>query len=124
MDPSSPPTGIQITIKPITSEADLPRCAHLADIGLKADGLHEFKARYGPKGVYEETLEKLTQELRDNQRTCRLFKAVISSPSPPGQSRAGDAEVTNESTTEFIVGFTHWHYGYVEFPKMDPFAAT
>jgi hypothetical protein len=103
---ASPPS---ISIKPITSEADLPRCAHLADVALKPDGLHEFKTRYGSKSLYDETLGALTDALRDEQKRFRLFKAVVTAP-------------TSESDEEVIVGFAHYRCGYVDVPKMDPFA--
>lgn len=111
--------NIEITIKPITSEEDFPRCAQLSDEALKPDGLHEFKARYGGIGVYKETIEKLTKDFRENPATCRMFKAVISLPN---QSSIGHPEASGEAGGELIVGFTHWHYGYLHVPKMDPFA--
>jgi hypothetical protein len=99
-----------ITIQPITSEDDLPRCAQLADIGLKPDPLHEFKARYSPHNVYDETLEVLTDALHDERQRFRLFKAVVKEPAAIGGEEM-----------EVIVGFTQWKYGYLDVPKMDPF---
>ncbi|KIY01549.1 uncharacterized protein Z520_03101 [Fonsecaea multimorphosa CBS 102226] len=114
--PSSSLQGLTttITIKPITSEADIPACATVADAALKADGLHEFRRRYS-KNVYDNTVEKLTDALRDDRGRFFLFKAVV--------SPARTAQTANtEAQEETIVGFTLWRKGYVEVPKMDPFA--
>ena len=124
MGSPSPPSGLQITIKPITSEADLPICAHLADVALKGDGLHEFKTRYNSVSVYQEALEKFTESLRDDRGRFRMFKAVVPSSSIPKSDRSilDTPGTSEEAGTETIVGFTQWRYGYVEVPKMDPFA--
>ncbi|KAJ9608812.1 hypothetical protein H2200_006583 [Cladophialophora chaetospira] len=122
MESAASPRGIEITIKPITSESDLPRCAHLTDIALKPDGFREFKNRYGGRSLYEETLEKLTEAFRNHPATCRIFKAVVSVESRADQSTTGYEVASDGAGAELIVGFTHWHLGYIEFPKMDPFA--
>ncbi|EXJ64687.1 hypothetical protein A1O7_01025 [Cladophialophora yegresii CBS 114405] len=111
MEPLSLLPGSEVAVKPITSEADLPFCARLADRAVKPDPFHEFKARYSSQNVYEETLQKLTESLRDDRGKYCLLKAVV-----PASSRSGadDAEI--------IVGFAQWRRGYVEVPKMDPFA--
>src|ERR1700743_1658977 len=115
--------SLEVTIKPITSEADLPHCARLADIALKPDGLHEFKTRYGTRSVYQETLEKLQECLDDDRGSFRLFKAVVSSSSIAKSSDGGtiNFQTSNEPNAETIVGFAQWRYGYVEAPKMDSF---
>ncbi|KIW35256.1 uncharacterized protein PV07_01961 [Cladophialophora immunda] len=115
-----------IVIKPITSEADIPVCAKLADAALKPDGLHEFRNRYS-KSVYDNTVEKLTDAIRDDRGRFFIFKAVVSPA--PRKDRTADlnstAEVPNnevQGEEEVMVGFTLWRKGYVEVPKMDPFA--
>ncbi|OAP57638.1 hypothetical protein AYL99_08376 [Fonsecaea erecta] len=115
-----------ITIKPITSEADIPICATLADAALKPDGLHEFRKRYS-KNVYDNTVDKLTDALRDDRGRFSLFKAVLSTT--PSNDRRGDPNDTVETENtqaqgehETIVGFTLWRKGYLEVAKMDPFA--
>ena len=120
MEAASPTPGLQITIKPITSEVDLPDCARISDIALKTDPLHEFKARYGISGVYLETLDRLTESLRDERGRFRLFKAVVSLPLAQGEETKSETDAPERAET--IVGFTHWRYGYVEVPKYDPFA--
>ncbi|KIW72808.1 hypothetical protein PV04_00980 [Phialophora macrospora] len=121
MAPLSSLPGSKIAVKPITSETDLPVCARLADIALKPDSFHEFKARYCSQNVYEETLEKITEALRDDRGRYCLLKAVVpaSSTLEPEQSTAG----SGADDAEIIVGFAQWRCGYVEVPKMDPFAA-
>ena len=112
-----------ITIRPITSETDLPRCAHLADIATKPDGLHEFKTRYGSKGIYCEALERMTEALRDERPRNFLFKAVVPLKSISDSSLSGQQESqSSDEAAETIVGFTQWRLGYIETPKMDPFA--
>lgn len=117
-----PPTGLSITIKPIISVADLPECARLTDIALKPDAFHEFKARYNSSGIYQETLQKMTEALHDDRQRYHLFKAVIPNSSLTEDQKAPDLETSNEMDSEAIVGFTQWRYGYLEVPKMDPFA--
>ncbi|OQV03827.1 hypothetical protein CLAIMM_08818 isoform 1 [Cladophialophora immunda] len=115
-----------IVIKPITSEADIPVCAKLADAALKPDGLHEFRNRYS-KSVYDNTVEKLTDAIRDDRGRFFIFKAVVS-PTPRKDRNAdlnSAAEIPNnkvQGEEEVMVGFTLWRKGYVEVPKMDPFA--
>jgi hypothetical protein len=121
--PSSLP-GSKVAVKLVTSEADLPVCARLADIALKPDPFHEFKARYCSKNVYEETLEKITEALRDDRGRYCLLKAVVpaSSTSESEQSTAQTTQGSGADAAEIIVGFAQWRCGYVEVPKMDPFA--
>lgn len=111
--PWSEPTDI--TIKPITSKEDLPICAYLADIALKPDGLHEFKARYSAANVYNDTLAKLTESLHDQQR-FRMFKAVV-----PSHLAQHESPSVGADTSETIVGFAQYRYGYIETSKVDPF---
>ncbi|EXJ70343.1 uncharacterized protein A1O5_06411 [Cladophialophora psammophila CBS 110553] len=124
---SSPSQSLTtITIKPITSETDIPICARLADAALKPDAFHEFRSRYMEKNVYDNTIEKLTEALRDDRGRFFVFKAVASPV--PREDPTIDLEDTASTETEgeqleTIVGFTLWTKGYVEVPKMDPFAS-
>lgn len=115
MGPLPQPEPTDITIKPITSEEDLPICAYLADVALKPDGLHEFKARYGTANVYTETLARLTESLHDQQR-FRLFKAVV-----PSHLAQHESPSVGADPSETIVGFAQYRYGYIETSKVDPF---
>ncbi|OCT44153.1 hypothetical protein CLCR_00683 [Cladophialophora carrionii] len=125
MGPLSLSPSSNVAVKPIASEADLPFCAHLTDRALKSDTFHEFKARYCSQNVYEETLQKLTESLRDDRGRYCLLKAVVpaSSVIASDQSKEQTAQQSRADDAEIIVGFAQWRCGYVEVPKMDPFAA-
>lgn len=114
--PSPPPpsTSTKIAVRPVTSETDVPKLAHLADLALKPDAFHEFRRRYSSRNIYDDCVEKLTESLRDGCGRYFLFKAILA-PDP-------DSEGGGDGGQETIVGFTQWRIGYVETPKMDPFA--
>ncbi|EXJ81557.1 hypothetical protein A1O1_07621 [Capronia coronata CBS 617.96] len=118
--PSQPsPSPVEITLKRVTSESDIPTLAHLSDLALKPDGFHEFRRRYGAKSPYDDSVEKLTRAMRDDKGQYFMFKAMIKSKA------AVDLELPEQprhSEKEIIVGFSQWRIGYVETPKMDPFA--
>lgn len=99
-----------IEIHPITNEDDIPLLASMTDLALLDDGLCEFQARYAQTPVYETTRRKLTNAFHDKQNRYHMFKAILV-PSSDGQR----CEPT-------IVGYAQWRLGYVETPKMDPFA--
>ncbi|OAL40204.1 hypothetical protein AYO20_00624 [Fonsecaea nubica] len=126
MASSSSQGPASIRIEPLTSEADIPACATLADAAMKPDGLYEFRKRYS-KNVYDNTVEKLTDALRDDRGRFFMFKTVVSSsPKEDRVENPKDAGVTADTEAqrehETIVGFTMWRKGYLEVPKMDPFA--
>jgi len=87
----------------------VPALARLADMALKPDAFHAFQERYGGQTMYDDTVGKLTNSLRDGRGWYSLFKAVL----VPGS-------VSEDRET--IVGFSQWRVGYVETPKTDPFA--
>ena len=115
-------------IRPIISESDVPALARLADVALQPDAFHEFRSRYGSQSVYDETAEKLTASLRDTPSSIRryfLFKAVLIPDLNDGSDdqERSDTNATDDCTAgEVIIGFSQWRIGYVETPKMDPFA--
>jgi len=97
-----------IQMLPVTDAAEVPILAHLSDIALKPDGFYEFLTRYGSQSVYDEVVGKLTQALEDPH--SYIFKAVRKNA--PGSDNPSDS----------IIGFAHWFIGYVQTPKVDPFA--
>ncbi|KIV90620.1 hypothetical protein PV10_07905 [Exophiala mesophila] len=99
-----------IEIHPITNEADIPLLASITDFALLDDGLREFHARYGQTSLYETTCRKLTNAFHDKHNRYHIFKAVL-------------VPASNESNCEpTIVGYAQWRLGYIETPKVDPFA--
>lgn len=112
MSTRDPATGLSqtlIEVEPITSHSDIPTLAAITDLALKSDGYHEFQARYAASPIYETTHKKLTEALDDDRKRYHMFKAV----SIPTSDADGPP---------VIVGYTQWRLGYVETPKMDPFA--
>lgn len=107
-----PQLGTKIEIRPVTSVADIPTLAKISELALKDDTLFEFRARCGAKPIYEGTMEKLTAAV-NNPARFKLFKAVVV------PATAADGNVDQDET---IVGYTQWMLGYLETPKMDPFA--
>ena len=104
-----PPNTVNYTIKRVTSESDIPALARLSDIALRPDSLHRFAERYNPPGIYEDTVQKLTNALRDTRGWLHLFKAVLV-PAPGSGEQDIDAE-------EIIVGLSQWSLGHTEIPK-------
>lgn len=114
--PLLPPNSVNITIEPVTSESDVPTLARLADIALTPDSFHAFRERYGSQSVYDNCVEKLTRSLRDGRGGHFIFKAVLETGSRSDEGSSGETPGT-------IVGFSQWSLGYVETPKVDPFAS-
>ncbi|KAK4935304.1 hypothetical protein LTR10_023620 [Elasticomyces elasticus] len=104
-----PPNTVKYTIKPVTSEADIPALARLSDIALRPDSLHRFAERYNPPGLYQDTVQKLTKSLRDTRGWCHVFKAVLV-PEPGSGGHDSAAE-------EIIIGYSQWKLGYAELPE-------
>ncbi|RVX69859.1 hypothetical protein B0A52_05693 [Exophiala mesophila] len=99
-----------VEIHPITNEADIPLLASITDLALLDDGLREFQARYGQMSLYETTCRKLINAFHDKQKRYHMFKAVL-------------VPASDESNCEpTIVGYAQWRLGYIETPKVDPFA--
>jgi len=74
----------------------------------------EFRARCGALPIYDHVMKKLTAELNRPDR-YKIFKAVAV-PDTAAQSDAA------EQQQETIIGFSEWMFGYLETPKVDPFA--
>lgn len=111
--PSPPPQpGTKIIIKPITCLADIPKLAEISQLALENDSMFEFRARCGAPSIYDVAMEKLSAAV-NNPAKFSMFKAVA----VPVNTSEGD-----ESQDEAIVGYTQWMLGYLETPKMDPFA--
>lgn len=105
-----PPNSVKYTIKPVTSEADLPTLAYLSDLALRSDPYREFRERYGPQSLYADTLEKLTKAMRNRSGQSSLFKVILVSDSD------------EEPEKETVIGLSQWTLGYLNVPKVDPFA--
>lgn len=130
----------KILIRPIASELDVPILAGLADTALRPDSFYEFRTRYGAQSVYSGNEQKLTNAIRDTTGRYFLFKAVLAPDpdpgpdigpefeaqvQPEGEERRGQeisASASATATGETIVGWALWRMGYLETPKMDPFA--
>lgn len=111
MSSSAPlPNTVNYTIKPVTSESDIPVLAQLSCLALKEDSLHVFAERYSPQGMYQDTVQKLTATLQGPRDSHFLFKAVLETKTD-GTTEDPDAEET-------IVGFSQWKLGYAEMPKI------
>lgn len=105
-----PPNSVKYIIKPVTSEADLPTLAYLSDLALRPDPYWEFRERYDTQSVYNDTLQKLTNAMRNQSGKTSLFKVVLISDS------------AEESEKETVIGLSQWRLGYLNVPKVDPFA--
>lgn len=115
--PSPPPKpGTKIEIRPITSVADIPKLAEISRLALEDDTMFEFRARCGAKSVYDMAIEKLTRAV-NNPTRFSMFKAVL----VPATAMATD-EHDDQKEDEVIVAYTQWMLGYLETPKMYPFA--
>lgn len=118
--PSPPPKpGTKIEIRPITSVADMPKLAEISRLALENDTMFEFRARCGAKSIYDIAIEKLTKAV-NNPARFSMFKAVLV-PETTTTTTDGNAD-EDEDEDEVIVAYTQWMLGYLETPKMDPFA--
>jgi hypothetical protein len=102
------PNSVKFTIRPVTSETDVDTLARIGDLSLKTDAFSTFRERYA-KSIYDDFFEKITESLRDTKGQYFIFKAVLVSDH-------------DEEDEETMVGFSHWRLGYVQVPKVDPFA--
>lgn len=100
----------EVRIEPLTSAADIPVCAQLCTDAVRPDPFHAFLERYSPEPFYDNTVVRLTDAINPNNKTDFAFKAVLSVDDGEGGTR------------DEIVGVSHWYYGYVVVPKVDPFA--
>jgi GNAT superfamily N-acetyltransferase len=97
-----------IRIEPVTDPLLVPELARLTDLALQNDAFHAFSAQYAPKPVHEETFDRLYAALKDSN--SYIFRALM------------DAVDENGLKREQLVGFTQWFVGYLNVPKVDPFA--
>lgn len=112
--PSPPPQpGTRIEIKPVTSVADIPALSKISQLALENDPMWEFRARCGAPPIYDHAMKKLTAAFNNPARS-KIFKAVVVSDT------AAEGDVGRQNET--IVGYSEWMLGYLETPKMDPFA--
>lgn len=99
--PASRQQPLNVTLKPVTSEADAPQLANINEKALEGDPLKEWLALYTGRTEWSTTVEAVTGALNDP--TYRLVKAVVSDPDSEGDEK--------------IVGFVHWMCGYVHLEK-------
>ncbi|KEF60189.1 uncharacterized protein A1O9_05039 [Exophiala aquamarina CBS 119918] len=111
--PPPPQPGARIEIKGVTSVADIPALSKISKLALENDPMWEFRARCGAPSIYDHAMQKLTAAI-NNPARFTVFKAVVV------PSSVGAGEVDQQS--EIIVGYSQWMLGYLETPKMDPFA--
>ncbi len=96
-----------LRIEKVTDLQLVPELASLADLALQPDGFHAFANAYGPKSIYEETVDRLTAAIEDPR--SYVFRAVLARCSEDG------------TISEELVGLTQWYVGYIVVPKTDPF---
>jgi hypothetical protein len=99
-----------VRIEPITSIDDIPACAQLCSDAVRSDPFHTFIERYSSQPFYQSTVTRLKDAINPENKTDVAFKAVL--PVDDGHGGVRDE----------IVGVTHWYVGYVNVPKVDPFA--
>ena len=99
---------MEVRIERITSVADIPACAQLCYDAVVGDPLLEYMDRHGGVSFYDETVTRISDAIAPTNTTDFAFKAVMNVPDGNGGTR------------EEIVGVTHWFYGYVQVPKVDP----
>lgn len=99
---------LDVTLKPVTSEIDVPALAEINGRALEGDPLKEWMRLFTSRTEHETTVKAVTEALTDP--TYSLIKAVIPD---------SDAE---DGSGEKIVGFVHWMCGWIELEKVDPFA--
>ena len=97
-----------LRIEEVTDASIVPELAALFDIALQPDSFHECIKRYGIKSLYDDAVDKLTIAISDPDQ--HVFKAVLSKMDNDGFLK------------EELVGLTNWYVGYVQIPKVDPFA--
>lgn len=97
---------LDVVLKPVTSEEDIPALAEINDLALEGDPLKTWMQMFTERNEYESTVKSVREALSDP--SYHIIKAVIPDPA--------------DSNKEKIVGFCHWLEGYIVLDKVDPFA--
>lgn len=102
--PAKLPPNLTLTLKPVTSDLDVPALATINDRALDADlAFKRWMAMFTERTDWDTTVSAVTEAIGDPE--YRLVKAVVSS-----------------DDGEKIVGFIHWFCGWIVLEKVDPFA--
>lgn len=104
-DPS-PRTPLEVTLKPVSSEADIPALADINGQALEGDPLKEWMKLFTERTERQTTIDAVKSAITDPEYS--LIKAVIPDSSSPNGEK--------------IVGFCHWFCGWIVLEKVDPFA--
>ena len=105
-EPNSTRLRLEVTLKPVTSESDIPALAQINESALEGDPLKEWMRLYTERTEWENTVKAVTEGLTDP--TYSLVKAVIPDPEHQGEEK--------------IIGFVHWMCGWIVLDKVDPVA--
>ena len=91
-----------IKIEPVTDPTDIPQIARNFDTCLREgeDDFYDVLCKY-TESPHDSCLRRLTDVLKSDQDF--VFKVV-------------------DTQTGQIVGHSHWFIGYIDLPKVDPFA--
>src|SRR5271163_2974012 len=100
--------GSQICIEPATA-ADIPTLASIFDIATSTDAFHEVMKRHGPLSPYEDGMKSMSDGMTNPNQ--HIFKAVERS-----------MDTTGTVIGEKVIGMAQWSVGWIENPKVDPFA--
>lgn len=105
--PRTSKNRLDMTLKPVLSEADVPALATINDRALDSDfSFKQWMALFTERTDWSTTIQAVTEAITDPE--YRLVKAVVPDP---------DSE-----NGEKIVGFVHWFCGWIQLEKVDPFA--
>lgn len=95
---------LDFKVRPVTDPTELPFCARIFDEALReSDSFYQVIEACSEHSVYEGALKALQTGFDDPSQY--VFKAV----------RYEDAQ-------EVVLGISHWSVGYINIPKVDPFA--
>lgn len=129
----SHPRGLSVRIESVSDLTDVPILASIFDAAIIASGddFRELLKRYveDPYTEVEQRLEAaLLHPSVGSAEQHFVFKAVETVPSlstadSQGNGPQNAVEVQGVMPTkESIVGMAHWTVGYIDLPKVDPFA--
>lgn len=97
-----------LRIEEVTDTEGVRELAELCDLALQSDSIYELFNTHYPSSVLGDAMVKLTDAIEDTN--SKVFRAMLSASNDDG------------TTQDVLVGVTQWYIGYLDVPKVDPFA--
>ena len=102
MDPTN------LSIQSVTDPAEIPALARICELAMQGDLFGKYHINFTGASFEQASIKAMTEALQTPGGY--VFKAVL-------QSQEEDGSVKDQ-----IIGASQWYVGYLDIPKVDPFA--